>query len=49
MLLKDDGSMFIENIKFRDAWYMVKSRNLNHSKYGKEEQKMKDFYKEEVW
>jgi hypothetical protein len=37
MLLKDDGSQYIENIKFRDSWFMIKSRG-----------KRNNFFKEEV-
>lgn len=48
MLLKDGGSVFVESLKFRDSWYLVKSINLKHSKYGKEAQNIKEFYKEEV-
>lgn len=51
MLLKDGGSQYVENLKFRDAWYLVKSIKLNHSNNYvniESRQIMKDFYKEEV-
>ena len=47
MLFKDLGSEYIENIKLRDGWFMVKSIYLNHSNYNSKASPV-SFFKEEV-
>ena len=40
MLIKDLGSQYIERLKLRDAWYMIKyqkSSDINQKAYFKEE------------
>jgi hypothetical protein len=47
MLFKDQGSQYIENLKMRDGWFMVKTIYYNNSLTNGAD-KRKHFFKEEV-
>jgi hypothetical protein len=48
MLFKDHGSQYIEKLKMRDGWFIVKAIKLNSSLTDSNTNNKRDFYQEEV-